>query len=58
MLAQLPSQPGCQLKGIQSANVLFLDSPILLRSLLRRMTPLTSFTLFVVPDPDSAMAIA
>lgn len=58
MLAPLPSQLGCQLKGIQSTNVLFLDSPVLLGPLLWRMTSLTSFTLFAVPDPDSVVAIA
>lgn len=58
MLALLPSQLGCQLKGIQSTNVLFLDSPVLLRPLLWRMTSLTSFTLFAVPNPDSVVAIA
>lgn len=58
MLAPLPSQLGCQLKGIQSTNVLFLDPPILLRPLLWRMTSLTSFTLFAVPNPDSVEAIA
>lgn len=58
LLALLPLQLGCQLKGIQSTNVLFLDSPILLRPLLWRMTSLTSFTLFAVPDPESAVAVA
>lgn len=57
-LAPRPTQPGCQLKGIQSTNVLFLDSPVLLRPLLWRMTSLTSFTLFVVPEPDSVVAAA
>lgn len=58
LLALLPLQLGCQLKGIQSINVLFLDSPMLLRPLLWGMTSLTSFTLFAVPDPENAVAIA
>lgn len=55
LLALLPLQLGCQLKGVRSINVLFLDSPILLRPLLWGMTSLTSFTLFAVPNPESVV---